>query len=300
MQELLRNAWLGWLRYTENGKIVAILLAVLLFLWFGKKEWKEKSADWLLWYTTIMVVCCIFPVSAVFLMKYQTSFYNYEWIWCFVPVTMVTAYGITVFLTNQWESYLYNIEGKQEVKKLRCVGITILTVVVLALCGNMGQHSFKGYEEVKAQEHTGLVLENLMQEEPEGGICLWAPKEIMASARALNGNIRLIYGRNMWDAALGAYSYETYTEVEELLYLWMCNLEETGSMEGLELSVKDSGEGVKKQVITVEQCMQTAVTAGVNRILLPGNILPEELQQLESLLGVQARQVEGYFVFMIP
>ena len=63
MLELLTNAWQGFEQYRSGGKYIALLLTVLLFLWFGRKENKQKV---LLIYTTLVTVMCIFPVSAVF------------------------------------------------------------------------------------------------------------------------------------------------------------------------------------------------------------------------------------------
>ena len=98
MRELLRNAWLGWQNYTDDGKLAALLLAALLFLWLRNKKVSQKG---FLSYAVLMTACCIFPVTAVLLMLYQTKFYDYQWIWSLVPVTPVIAWGITEFLTEE-------------------------------------------------------------------------------------------------------------------------------------------------------------------------------------------------------
>ena len=56
MTELLRNAWMGWQDYTEDGKLVALLLAVLLFLWLTGKGKKQGT---LVLYSSLAVFCCI-------------------------------------------------------------------------------------------------------------------------------------------------------------------------------------------------------------------------------------------------
>ena len=43
MRELLRNAWLGWQNYTDDGKLAALLLAALLFLWLRNKKVSQKG-----------------------------------------------------------------------------------------------------------------------------------------------------------------------------------------------------------------------------------------------------------------
>ena len=73
-------------------------------------------------------------------------------------------------------------------------------------------------------------------------VCLWAPREILETARmqpvavtwmqpvetvgiesvAVAGQLpELLYGRNMWDAALNAYTYDVYPEEVQQLYCWM-------------------------------------------------------------------------------
>ena len=128
MTELLRNAWMGWQDYTEDGKLVALLLAVLLFLWLTGKGKKQGT---LVLYSSLAVFCCILPVPAVFLMLYQTKFYDYEWIWSLVPLTGMTAYGITVFLTE------YGTEAGRE-KGHRNIAVPFLLLAAILLSGDMG------------------------------------------------------------------------------------------------------------------------------------------------------------------
>ena len=40
MTELMKNAWLGWLDFTTGGKLAALFLAALVYLWLTGK-WKE-------------------------------------------------------------------------------------------------------------------------------------------------------------------------------------------------------------------------------------------------------------------
>lgn len=275
MQELLKNAWQGWENYNDNGKYAVLLLAALLFLWFRKEPIKGKS---LLLYTTIMTICCILPVSAVFLMKYQTGFYGYEWVWNYVPVILMIAYGGTVFWAGEWEKT--KKVGKEHGKR-DAVIIALLGVAVIALCGRMGQPVFSPEVADEEQELVRSTLQTIADEAGDEEICLWAPKEVMALARATQGDICLVYGRNMWDASLGAYFYEPYTEKEESLYLWMNQAEEQGV-------AADGAEYV-----------EAAVSAGVNRILLPGNVNQEDIAQLENALGEEAVLLNGYYYFAL-
>lgn len=278
MTELLKTAWNGWQQYTDGGKYAALLLLVLLFLWFRKQEEKEKV---LVIYTTLVAILCIFPVSAAVLMIYQTRFYSYEWIWNYVPITMMIAYGGTIFLTKFWEDY------KKD--KWKCAGITLAVLVLVFFSGSMGRNAFDIEGQQWQRESAKKVLSSLSAETDEE-ICLWAPKEVMAWARTFDGTIRLVYGRDMWDTTLGGYSYDTYSEAEETLYLWMCVMEEKGLSE---VPYQTENAGNMREILT------TACEAGVNRIILPGNILPEELEQLAVEWSVVPVEAGGYYLIEI-
>lgn len=274
MQELLRNAWQGWRQYISDGKLAALLLAVLLWYWFGRNRVQEKQGA-LYRYTTLMTVFCICPVTAALLQVYQTRFYDYRWIWSLVPMTLLIGYGCTTFLAKYWEQWNYN---KQE--RGTTLMLTGICAGVLVLCGSLGGGT--ALESTGAGTQTEELLETLLVKQ-EGNVCLWAPQEVMGRVRARNGNIRLIYGRNMWDEALSGYSYDTYSEEEIALYEWMCLLEDEGQTEG-ELR-ENAAENAS-----------LAREKGVNTILLPGRVEESILQQMEAALGASAELLDGYYL----
>lgn len=299
MWELLTNAWKGWLEYTTGGKLAALLLAVLLFLWLRQK----KEQKLLLCYTSLMAVLCIFPVSGGLLMLYQTKFYDYQWIWNLVPVTLMIAFGATVFLTEYWKNY-----GKKG--RLSKIAVTLFTLAVILLCGSSGSAKWEEQAVLEKSERTAEVLEALKAYGENGEICLWAPQEIMEYARAVDGNVKLLYGRNMWDEGLNAYSYDVYLEERVDCYLWMRAAEDNGELEAVVEQAVTAGEteadgadeakqANKKKLLSGVDCANTAVKLGVNRILLPGNMQEEAVQQLENALGVQAGELDGYYLFVL-
>lgn len=274
MRELIRNAWLGWQSYTDNGKMAALLLIALLLLWLGRKEIR-KPYHTLVLYTTVMTFACICPFTAAVLMGYQTRFYDYQWIWELVPVTIVIALTGTLLWTELMKKY-----EKQRYAGWKRIGITALLIALIYLCGRMGNPVWDADEEVRKREETAKVLEIITENGKNTDINLWAPQGVMEYVRVLDGNIRLPYGRNMWDPALNGYAYDTYGEKETMLYRWMANAEETGE-----------GDAV------IETAMDMARELGVNHILLPGNLQPEVLAELEQYLGISAEKLEGYYWF---
>ena len=262
MSELIRNARLGWMDYMENGKFVALLLIALLIFWFWRREaWNKYQT--LFKYTTLLTLLCICPLTAVALMLYQTKFYDYEWIWNAVPITLVISLAITLLWTE-----------RKETKGKILVG-TLAMLAILYCCGSMGQKSWDFDREREQRKQAEAILENVTEKGQNQNITLWAPREIMAYARALDGDIRLPYGRNMWDPALNAYSYDTYGEQELELYEWMCQVEETGEGE--------------------VDCMETVSALGINHILLPETINGELLKQVEAYWQVTATKTGNYY-----
>lgn len=319
MMEVIKNAWLGWQKYTEQGKMAALLLLALLLFWFGNKSLggekpgskeAEGSSRLLIFYTTAMTVCCICPLTAAALMTYQTRFYDYQWIWGAVPVTIVLALAGTQLWTAFAEKYA---KGKGAGWKL--AGITALLICVIYLCGRMQSNIWDADEAAKNREETARVLEILTENGQNKDICLWAPQGIMEYARALDGSIVLPYGRNMWDGALNAYSYDTYGEEEKLLYAWMCHAEATGEGEaeyepsmaaegtahGMEaLAGADAlGQTAETRRITAAECMESARQLGVTHIVLPGSLQAEVLAEIEAYLGIQAEDMAGYYLLRI-
>lgn len=294
MAELFRNAGLGWTDYVRSGKLVVLLLASLLFLWFGRKH--REQGD-LLRYTAITTFCCILPVTAVLLMLYQTRFYDYEWIWSLVPLTGMTAYGITVFLTE------YGTEAGRE-KGHRNIAVPFLLLAAILLSGDMGNTEEEWDRQRTENARAKDVLEQLGEEYSGGDICLWAPREILEYARETDGSLRLPYGRNMWDLSLNGYSYDTYEESTIRMYQWMEWVGETGRPD-MKVQIPEEGdgsyeEGGRKQTertIRLEDSVSHAIEMGVNCILISENAGLDAVKRMERILGVKAGLLEGYYFF---
>lgn len=280
MWQMIERAWSGWVRYTDEGKLGALAIAAVVYLLFVIKLKGPKGR--LLIYTGIMTVVCICPVTAAVLMKYQTEFYDYRWIWSMVPVTAIIALGGTVFLSEQckngkgWQVFFHNVI------------MTFASVVMLFLCGGLGVGSVDAVQAESTRVHAENILTQVRQQCGEEA-CLWAPADILEYAR-IDGKTELLYGRNMWDVALDAYSYDTYNEEEKELYQWMEHLDDWA----IEISVED-----------VEEYVSRGFSAGAECILLPTEMsewLPEsesEAVLLECLGTREGREVtvlEGYYL----
>ena len=281
MTELLQNASLRWVGYKGSGKIVALLLAVLLFWWFAEKEKKQRA---LLLYTTVAAACCIVPVTAALLMLYQTKFYDYEWIWSMVPVTAVTAYGLTLFLAGHWKEAQGNWR--------RGLPVTLLLLMAMLFCGDLGgdmeARAETNAEKDEAYAVVGMLSERWSQED----ICLLAPQRILEYAREADGRLRLAYGRNMWDPWLNAYAYDTYDGKAEDLCQWMAWAEQASWIWMPEADKEEMLDTLEKQV-------ETAVEMGVNCLLLPAGIPSDMSERIEKAMGAEVQTLGDYVAFTL-
>lgn len=288
MAEMFSNAWTGWFRVTEEGKIMALFLVSLLFLWIGGRQEKQKA---LLRYGTFSALCCIFPVTAAMLMLYQTRFYHYEWIWSMVPVTILTAYAGTRVLAECWQGF------RREAWRRGLPLTAGLLAVAFLCCGQSGPGAARADERAWG-ERTERILETVGPDMEGSQVCMWAPRKIMEYVRRLDGSILLPYGRSMWEGDLGGYSLDTYSREMEQLYHWMSLAEETCMEDGFD-TTEMVRERMEEQMLSTEACLEIAEQAGVNLLVLPENVNRILLDEVTCFTGVSPRQVSGYFYFRL-
>lgn len=269
MAELLKNAWQGWLSYTQTGKMAGALLISLLFLWIYYKRIRQKE---FLIYTTAVTLCCILPVTAAFLQIYQTRFYDYRWIWSIVPVTAITGFAATLFMTE----FLQELSADSRIRRAAAVA---LLAAALVFCSGMGTEIWDGYGKQPERQQAENMLANLQERMSGREIFLWAPRSVVEYARAYDAGLQLLYGRDIWDSDLTAYSYDKYPGGFYDLYQWM---------------EADAGEEVVPDVY----CVEAAMSAGVNCILLPADKPGETIECFQEMLGVQAEKLEEYYLFI--
>lgn len=319
MMTLLQSALTGWTDYTQHGKFAALLLAAMVYLGYailrpetgtGNHRTDDNGTiekNRLLYvYAVLTALGCICPVTASILMKYQTAFYSYVWIWAAVPQTLLIAWAGAELLDSLRKM------GQQKEKRLSAVAAGILLAGIVFLSGNpvsewartqtMQIPDITGEENLQRQEASAWETLELLAvyHQAESGtdtFTLWAPKEIMASARAFSAQIRPVYGRSIWDAALGSYSYDTYEPWQENLYLWMSHLESTGETQ-YKRTDGPAGEA-REQILDFTACLDSARSAGVDYILLPGNLSEDALTELQQSPGTEWVPFEGEYYLVV-
>lgn len=269
MAELFRNAWQGWLSFTNAGKLPAALLVSLLFLWIYYNRIKQKE---FLVYTTVVTICSVLPVTAAVLMLYQTRFYDYKWIWSVVPMTAAVGFAVTLFMTEFLQESTAGDRRRQ-------VMTGLLLTAGLLFCSGIGGRNRDGYGCYEERRQVEEMLAELQERLQGKRISLWAPREVLSYARAYDAGIQLLYGRDMWDSDLRAYSYDSYPGGLEDMFRWM-----------------EASPG--EEAVSDLYCVETAVSAEVNCILLPEDKLPETLDCFEKVMGVRAEKLGNYYLFV--
>lgn len=275
----------GIARYGTVQRLLILFFAILMFAWLSEKKEIAEKQNRLLVYSLLMSVVLLIPVTAMAVMIYQTAYYDYEWSWSMVPVTAVTAYGIVLVLS-------------QKMSQKKRVLMTAIIVCILCLSSNLGRLQKVPEEELLIRMEVDGVLDAVYEVADSRETILWGPSELMQTARRRDGNIRLIYGRDMWDEKAGAYDYEAYSSELTQAYLWM---EE--AMNQYELAA-DSHEPINLLSVLDEQNgwneetgkhVEQAVEAGVNTIILPtllGDYIEESMKE-----SLAARNKEVKIVF---
>lgn len=280
---LIRTAWQGWHDYMHGGRMIALLIAFLLVYWL-KEEWRKQEK--FLSYTGASLLACILPVTAVLLMLYQTPFYEYKWIFGMVPVMGAVAFSLVDLYTVAYE--------KMELKIFSRGALLLGALGIVLLCGGLKdpnwtvkpvteemKYARQALEQLPARETTDAsVVEKLPEE-----MCLWAPEAVMEYARSIRTDITLFYGRNMWDASLNGYSYDTYSPEKTECYIWMDWIVATGDLNSVSL------DGI--------ECLRNAVAQGANMILFPNTIKEESLAAIRQELGTEEIVLDGFYLFVV-
>ncbi len=280
----------GMAAYFECDKMVVMLMFVLLVLWLGDKKQVGETSNRLLVYTTGIALALLFPLTAVFAVIYQSAYYDYEWVWSMVPVAAVVGYGAV---------RIYEMQEKE--KKGRRIWWLAL-FVFLFFCGNQGCLKIATEEDAKAAvmaKELVVTVENVMAvEEP----VLWGPKDIMQEVRRETGEIRLAYGRDMWDPKAGAYDYESYSPELIKAYEWM---------DCVSVLAAESDENQEEALYgkydipgEMPEVIQHVLESGVNVIVLPEstmeNLDKAFLEVVERAnKNVQKEYVEQYVVYLL-
>lgn len=274
----------GMTAYLKEDKILVIFIALLLLLWLKEKKVADNKGNRMLMYACFMTIVLLFPLTAMIMLAYQTAFYDYAWAWSMVPVIPVISYAVVLI----YEEHVAILsKGKK--------GMAVcLALIVLFLCGNQGILKTADTQDASVQEEAAK-LASYMEQSTEADWMLWAPKEMMQEVRRQTGEVRLIYGRDMWDEKSGAYDYEVYEEELVKAYEWMELLmflakEATGQESFDKLCDKEY-----RLMENAEEHMAFMLDEGVNSFSVPIIASKQFSQSLTTIATEYALDVEEVY-----
>lgn len=281
----LESAVNGLGRYLDANKTMVLFGTVLLALWLAEEKKAGEKANRILVYALVLTVLLICPVSAIFVMFYQTAFYDYEWAFSLVPVTAVIAYGMTEFVTQKVDS------GKK-------ILITVMAVLLILLSGNFGRLQKLPQEQKTARADVAEIMQSIYIMEPEDTCVLWGPKDVMQQMRRKNGEICLIYGKDMWDGKSGSYDYEAYSPELTKAYEWLEKAvvynEFADTMENPSQALAMFFEQYELEQDTISS-LEVVLQSGANTLVLPGTLAEQVKKQLEETALKEQKTVESVF-----
>lgn len=292
--DYLEKAVDGIGRYGAAQKLLALFLAVLLFVWLAEKKEISRNQNRFLVYSLFLAAVLLIPLTAVAVLIYQTAFYDYEWAWSMVPMTAVIAFGIVLLL-------------EQEMSKKKKGLLIVIILCILCLCGNQGMIQKVSEKEAQIRVETDTILEGIYSVSDSEPIVLWGPAEVMQVARRSDGKIMLVYGRDMWDEKAAAYDYEAYSKELTDAYVWLeeamvhynTAMDSEHSQQTLQFLEeqygwsKDAGKHVEE-----------VLKAGTNTIVLPtmiGNHLEDGLKEavVAQDKGIKSVFIGEYSIYRI-
>lgn len=266
--EYLETALSGWKNFISEYKYLALIMGVLFYAVIRRRSAEENDTGRFLRYAVAVTVLLIIPVTAAMGLIYQTRFYDYEWVWSFVPLTAVLAWGIVTILFEEIRPVTKRMGTKDAEKKLcytRWLGI-LAAAAVLFVCGNQGQVVKISQEERKDCESGIQILQYLEEKEMLKDHAIWGPAGILQYMRTHNGDVCLLYGRDMWDKKAGAYDYEAYAAEEIACYEWMELVSDDHSLYLLEI---DQATERIHEALAEEAHIREALKLGADVMILP-------------------------------
>lgn len=268
-----REVLLGTGEYFTVNKLITICLAIILYEFFV-----HEKLNAFMKYTLVALLLVLLPVTAVVLLKYQSALYEYGLLWTLVPVTAVVSYAGVRFL---WDM----LPGMEKTGKGKYVIGTLAVCGIIFLLGNRGIVQRVSLEEAELRRGYEQLAEALPEE-----TMLWGPRDMMQWIRRKNGDVKLAYGLDMWDAKAAAYDGDAYAPELIEAYEWM------QAVEGYNVYVENASfiwfEIPEFVIAEAETVFETMENQGVNVIVFTTGAY----EQLKGYLptGYETREVGKY------
>lgn len=255
MIEVWKQIQDGYESFVSSGNYMALYFVCMLYVILTEKIKSLKYMQFV-FFTTMLF---LFPITRYLLLLYRTNFYSYESLLALLPMNILIAYVFVQVMTKyEWQ-------------------IKVGVVILIILCGSLSLPKSL-VTEAKLTEDGIEVLECFQEYDGKDKGSVWGPNEILGEMRKINASIEVVYGRDLWDEQLQAYTYDKYSQDKKALYTWMNQnwIEIIAYQEEVEL--------------TSDKAFQLAKELGISMIILKNTQI--EVDEVKN--GLEELDVLGY------
>lgn len=182
---------------------LALFLVAILYFYIAKEE-KTK----LYRYAMVAAVLILLPVTRYGVNKYFQGFYGVQYLRWLLPVSVLVACAVVDIYVSQ------TVKWK---KRLILPAICLVLLLSGFLSADYRTDS-KAYSAIDKKEQADMnaeienVFDIILQAAEERQIILVAPMELMEKARAYDGRLMAVYGRDIRETDLDYAFYGNYEE----------------------------------------------------------------------------------------
>lgn len=279
MKEFFQSLEVGG--FVRDGQFLMLFMVALLLLYLTEEQKKREFRQ----FSLVMLLLLLCPPVMKALSIYQTRFYSADDLWVLLPVTPLLAYAFVMALTkmvgaltNQYGRWKKATTRKKE--SVFEIAVVFVLALVLFLCGTLELSKSMTPRATGVNGMPEEVYEVLaVIEIPEGeSVTLLADDDVARFARIYSGDIKLPYGRNLYEQELGAYIYDGYGEEMQIMHDWV-----NGKlMEDTTLMSENSTSLEKQYTAYFDECAM----ARYDYVVLAADNMPT-VQQTEYVLWAE-------------
>lgn len=243
-----------------QGKYAGLFLLSLLFLWMAPKDFSGRKGKKLALFAFVLLcLICFVPLLLVILktIGFGDTFWEYLWV---IPGLAVIAYtAVELCMMRKERKWFWSAASA-------CMLLILLSGTVLPFQSDVPKQKYTD----RSAERVLAVVSS--QKELYGGeVLLLAPEEVLEKARAYDGDIRLVYGKDMWDVQANTAIADDYSQDIRLLY-----------------------EKMKQDFAYPDEAADSAKWYGCDMLVLREKLTPGSVQEQEWML---VEEVSGYVVY---
>ena len=173
--------------------------------------------------------------------------------------------------------------------------------MLLFISANFGLEDITGSGKDETEFEKAEIIAEAIEEISDGErVLVWGPEFVMENVRLFSKNIYPIYGRDMFEESMKAYTYDSYGE-DEIFLCEVMSAMEAKSAETVEseADTEHASDGKSLTSIeTIEEAVDIAMGRGTLAILIPAGA-EEAAEVIEKRTGESGMEIEGHKLYFL-